>query len=364
MKIGILTYHKSENYGAALQAYALKKVLKDLGSESVFIDYWPTYHRKMYSLYYNIKQSINREKYFLNKIRVLKQELNKIPNYIRRKRNFKQFYNNYLITNGIGKTCEEYDLIIYGSDQLWRKQVINNTKVYNWVYFGNNKLKSKRKITYAISMGTIDPSIEEEKHIKANLNHYDTISVREEELKLFLEKLSINDVKLCVDPTLLLRKEDWQILIDNSNIRIDEHYILYYKLYESLVSDSIVEEIKKKTGLKVIEINGHINSGNKDDYNTAGPCEFLYLIKNASFVVSSSFHGTVFSILFEKVFYCMMDYNYDRVKTLLKITNLEDRFIDSLNVELNDTIDYSNVNRNLHSLRDSSIQFIIQNIQK
>ena len=159
MKIGILTYHRSHNYGALLQAIALRKVLADMGHEVTFIDYWPAYHRHMYALF-SFHWMMSR-KGIWSKWSYLKYCFCNYSARKKRKLSFDKFISEY-IEPYTSSMDESYDVVIHGSDQIWRKQPEINT--YNPVYFGCHDIVARRKVSYAASIGT-PPQKDEEKQI-------------------------------------------------------------------------------------------------------------------------------------------------------------------------------------------------------
>lgn len=202
MKIGILTYHRAHNYGAILQAIATRVFLKKHGYNSSYIDYYPDYHRLVY-VPFSIKEVINlrfKGSFFYVLDRLLCWS------------DLKLRYNNFesFVKSNILPFCksvnENYDIVIYGSDQIWRKQRLGVG--YNPIYFGDNSINAKKKIAYAASMGEL-PSSEDEKYLLGLYENFDSISVREKSLKSFLEEKGLKNIYTCLDPTLLLEVEDW-----------------------------------------------------------------------------------------------------------------------------------------------------------
>lgn len=185
MKIGILTYHRSHNYGALLQAIALRHVLTGLGHDAYFIDYWPEYHADMYKLF----SSIEFHSYSLfGKIKYIVKTAILSRNKIKRIKSFNRFIDRFITPHSL-PTTESFDIIIYGSDQIWRKQPRIGYH-FNPVYFGDNQFEAKKHITYAASMGNIkDLSPADEETIQKWLRHFSFISVRETDLQKNFQRL-------------------------------------------------------------------------------------------------------------------------------------------------------------------------------
>lgn len=360
MKIGIITYHRSHNYGAVLQAYALKKYIENLGYDDVsFIDYWPQYHKDIYSLFnrnkFNSKSTIGKLKF------LIKESLK----YKRKKRRslaFQFFIDTYIqpksnITNTI------YDLAIYGSDQIWRYQNQPTFKGYNTVYFGDNTIHAKTKIAFSASMGIININADLINCLKNNLSNFKAISVREKELEKIVKNY-YKDVICTLDPVFLLDKKSWNNLTSQNNQIIKSDYILVYNLQRNKEVEKAAHEIHEKTGLPVYHILGDVTYlfTKEKVLETIGPLEFVSLINNAKYIITSSFHGTAFSILLNKNFYVYFAYNSERAYSLLNAVGLENRIIDSNFQFTNSAIDWDTVNNKLENLKIISKNYLIRNL--
>jgi hypothetical protein len=367
MKIGILTYHRSHNYGAVLQAYALKKFLINSGQNSVeFIDYFPDYHKKMYTNIkrvpfknFNIKGRITYPIYFAKDY---------LPIYILkeiRRYKFNKFIKQYLIKGNIGLVDKTYDVVIYGSDQIWRKQRKENCPGFNDIFFGNGLIKAKKKIAYAASMGKIDLSNEDKTYLANAIQKFDSVSVRESNLVSILEDLSTKIIFQTLDPVFLLKKREWKSLVNKRPIK--ENYILLYNLQENIECIKIANQIQKYTGLKIIEI---IGTAKQKDYSknikaTAGPSDFIDLTWYATFVVTSSFHGVAFSIIFKKQFYTYLSSNSERVTSLLNTIKLMNRYVlHREDIDLSKSINYCDVDPFLENEIIFSSNYILNSITR
>ena len=352
MKIGILTYHRAHNYGALLQAYALQTYLRGLGHNTEMIDYWPDYHAKTYDLLPDFMNSP-----FKSKIKILILFLLGFNRIISREKSYKQFMSTYLglETTAKYKTPEElsdveYDIVVYGSDQIWWKSSLPTFKGYDLVYWGNQPSKAKRKITYAPSMGVMNYDKEDLKLLERMMGNFDSISVRENTLKELLEtKMGCNST-LVLDPTFLLDKLQWEKLCDSrpAPINFKEKYVFFYQLMRNDDASRLVDKVAKHYNCRVIEIRGRVDSlkFGKRYQQTIDPIGFVQLIRNAHFVISTSFHGTAFSIIFEKQFFATgMGKNSERAKSLLKSIYLEKRYIeDGCFPSMNEAINYAQIN--------------------
>lgn len=354
MKIGILTYHRSHNYGALLQAIALRKVLSDMGHEVTFIDYWPDYHKHTYDFF-----SWERLRDCDNIYDTIKYIKNIVLFPVSRKEricNFNAFINEYIVPY-ISSVKDSYDLVIHGSDQIWRKQPEIHT--YNPVYFGKHSIKTKRNISYAASMGILPDKNADKQLLKELLCHLDDISAREDNLKNFVSELGY-ECRQDIDPTILMAGKDWCDLLKIRK-KTSEGYVLYYKLLPDSFDEKKISLFAERHGLKLKIIHGSASRIKSErNITTADPRHFMELIYNADFVFTSSFHGLVFSILFHKNFYASFSKNAGRAQSLLSAINQ----LDKLLLPKSDfpgeysSINYDEVEILLSNYRDDSLKYL------
>jgi hypothetical protein len=358
MKIGILTFQRTHNYGAVLQAYALKTFLQHLtGQEVVIIDYVPKEEKDIYNLW---SFNLMRRRHFKGNIK----EFIILPFIMRNKyvriKKFNSFINIYLKPEKINN--EGYDLVIYGSDQIWRDHEFS-PKGLHPVYFGSDYIKAKSKISYAASMGIIVDNFKNRELISDYLEHFNAISVRENLLAKFLRSLTKKHVQVVIDPVFLINCSHWSEMACGR--LIDKPYLLYYALHEDDSNNKLAQLLASKLNLKLVVIKGYLSIHDKREWlTTSGPIEFLSLYKFSSFVYSSSFHGTAFAIIFRKQFYVNIKENSERITSLLSYANLERRFITNINtINLNDVIDYNNVYSQLEKHIHDSKMFLKKSLQ-
>jgi len=370
MKIGILTYHRAHNYGALLQAYALLTYLRELGQQAEIIDYWPNYHAEDYKLipYFKTKN-------FKGKIKSIFFLIIGYSRILKRSERYKQFIREQFGLSDIPRYLTEddmkdieYDLVVYGSDQIWRRSNYSLFKGFSDVYFGACPKKVKRKIAYAASMGIIEIEEKDKPYLRRMVHNFDAISVRENELKQLINKYFEHPVVLVLDPVLLLSKEKWLQFIHSKTPIIQNKYIFLYQLIPSSDAIILTNRLKAYYGYKVIEIRGRVEPQLLGDryLQTASPSDFLSLIKNAEIIVSTSFHGIAFSLIFEKQFYALgMGTNSGRAKTLLDQIDLPNRYLSDIKcVDFKNNIDYNKVNIKIASLRQQSEKYLINNLSK
>lgn len=360
-KIGIVTFHEPNNYGANLQAYALQKFIEELGYDAKIIDY----RNKTIS---NTNKLIKIKSGIGNLIKSMML----LPKNIARRKNFESFKKrNYILTKAYNNKAEleqdknDFDVFISGSDQIWNTKI---TKTIDDIYTLNFNSGDARKISYASSIGNGDITNGETKELAKRIEKYENIAVREESAKELLNKYIDKKIKVVVDPTLLLNSKQWEKI--KRDTKIKEEYILLYTIIENNKLFEIANKLSDLTGLKIVTLRRtNLKTKNvlKNMY-TSGPDQFIDLFKNATYVVTSSFHGTVFSIIFNKKFFV----NYGgaenkRVDNILNICNLQERLIKSeeqLNTNIiNSQINYENVNRILEEERNKSREYLIDALE-
>ncbi len=364
-KLGIVTFYNAHNYGAVLQVYALQKVLSEKYDVKIVNYINPTITNVYKVLKFN-KQNIYT---------ILKSIIGNVIYYHRNRKRynaFKDFINNnlnltraYNTEKELKEDCPKLDAYITGSDQVWNYDIARNIDVYT-LNFGFDSIN---KISYAASIGEATFYAEYAEQYKNNIKEIKHISVREEQAKTYLEKIIDKEVTVTLDPTLLIDKQEWNKII-NVNKKHKEKYIFAYVVEEDKNFYEILNYLSEKTGYKVI----HMAKNNKniknvlDNAYTQGPIEFVDLIKNAEFVVATSFHATVFSILFHKKFWIIPHLKTGgRVISLLQKLKIEDRVTKNLeefkNENYNKEINYENVDKILKEERDKSIKWLEKAIE-
>ena len=357
MKIGILTYHRTLNYGACLQAVATRVVLEHMGHEVYYIDYWPKYHSRSY-------KPFSLEKLFSL---TLKMAVNYVSDTVkcyrfRKKRidNFEDFFKMYIYPY-CRPLNEKYDIVIYGSDQIWRKQSAINA--YDPIYFGKNDIKAKKNVAFSASMGILPQNAKDIEAIKELVAHLDKIAVREQDLKELLESIGYKGVTLSLDPTLLLTSKEWDEIIPTS-AQNHEKYVLVYGINKVSFNMDEIYDFAKEHNCKVIILSGTASSLDSDVYvTTANPSKFIYLIKNAEYVFTSSFHGLAFSIIYHKIFYASYRKNSNRAQTLLDSLRINGHITTGSDLpEAFPDIDYTKVQERLDMLKQYSIDYLKSSI--
>ena len=325
MKIGILTFHCAHNYGAVLQAYGLQEYLKSQGHEAFMIDYRHGYLTRNYRAF-NIRFWIASSPREMG--RKLRYEPLLWKRRIRRGKAFDRFIENRfdLYPYVRHTNFSDFDAIFLGSDQIWNKTITGQR--YDEVFFGANA--ACKVIAYAASMGRGALSEEDRERLRRYLAPMTAIGVREESLKELLQPLSAKPVCTTIDPTLLAGAAVFEkIALPPAS---DRKYVLVYDLspYKCEVL-KIARTVADKIGARIVELDAYPLTGfsmqNKDQ--TASPEQYLGYFRHAAFVVTTSFHGTAFSLLFNRPFYTVrQDSPADlRALSLLEKAGLTDRFI-------------------------------------
>lgn len=375
MKIGILTQPLHNNYGGILQAFALQKVLKDMGHEvwTIDIPFRETpIHIKILSI---IKRVLI--KYVLGKKTVIRTWPTKKEKQIISKHT-RKFINDYIKrTEPIfaEKKIHElnkynFDAYIVGSDQVWRPKYSPHLPFFFLSFLYENK-KIKR-ITYAASFGTDkwEFTLKQTEMARQHIKKFQNISVREKSGVFLCDKYLDSQAIMVIDPTLLLSKEDY-INHFNLNDKKNNDYLLTYILDNSEFKTEIIDTVSKKlklTTYATMPDNKFGEVGAKQIEKTIFPPvqTWIHGFMEAKFVITDSFHGTVFSIIFNKPFLVIGNKSrgLSRFNSLLEIFNLKNRLIPE-NIAMGDIgkilskqINYEEVNKVLQIEREKSFNYL------
>ena len=377
-KIGVCACYNTKNYGSMLQSLATGEMLEKLGYPYEFIRYTrkPTVGLILKSLD-RIPEMIKGKRLNAERQRALSKYPEVASGIKRRNACFDSFMNQtftnmspaYDTLKQLTQAAKEYDAVMVGSDQLWRPEGYS-TGFYNLMFVPDEV----PKIAYATSFGVSQIPEKKKKIAKTFLNRIDHISVRELRASEMIKELIGRDVPTVVDPTLLFTGEEWKKIIPSKTI-VDEKYIFCYLLGSNPQHRIWVEELKKQTGYKIVTIphldefvESDIAFGDHQLYDV-GPAEFVNLIRNAEFVCTDSFHGTVFSILNHKQFVTFNRFTdgtrnsrNSRIESLLSQTGLENRRLTRKEQSIVDLalaeIDFECVDSKLNQMRNQSIDYL------
>jgi len=347
MKIGIVTFFYANNYGGVLQAFALQKFLKNNSIDSEFINYIPDEKSTILASF----------KKFLKKL--LKK--NKLEDF---NQLFKEFRENNLIisekfTANSDLKNNKYDIVISGSDQIWNSRLNKHNTGYFTLDFINNDTK---KISYASCIGQPE-QITDYIYSYDSINTFDNVSVRNEFSKEFLQNnLTAKDIFVACDPTML---------IDFSDLKYElpfKEYILVYSLNMSLeeLLNKVIKEVKEIHDIPIVVLNSKYNAVVYDDHisvSDAKPEQWIYLFKHASYVITDSFHGVIFSLKYKKNFIALHgdDWRSHRLLDTAQRYGFIDKCIHKLDNELilNAEIDYINTEEKMSKHIYQSKNFLL-----
>ena len=365
--VGIITFHCSDNYGAMLQAYGLKRYLSRNGVPVYIVRYEPFFltGRHWWIPYIpsgGVLECVRNARWGWEGHLHMKWDFFKLWY------NMKQFRKRFLTTSMQRKkifACQlctlPYQYYIVGSDQIWNPDI---TLGLRRVYFGDFKNKQKRKvISYGASLGGEALNEKYNEEISKLLCNLDAISVREVNAIPYIKRFYKGNIRSVLDPIFLLNKKEWEKI---EKLPKKEEYIL---VYATEFNENLVDYAKKLSamkGMQVIELR--TGAGNTDadftiDY-TAGPSEFLGYIHKAAYVVTNSFHGTAFSIVYQKKFTVFPHSSCNaRIYNILKIHGLEELLWKEENEMLKDSlIDWGNVQRRTEEHIKRSEEYLWQEI--
>lgn len=336
-KVGIITFHNSYNCGSMLETYAMQENVRRVCTPEI-VNYSSNGQRELYSVF---KKGNSLKKIIINILSI--PIAKRIAKNNKKYREFqKRFFNLSDVREENELSDSSYDAVVAGSDQIWNVTIADYSDVYflNWV-------KEAKKIAYSPSFGAKNPSkyAKDIEKIKRYLSDFDALSVREKNGQKWLAELGFN-VPVLLDPTLLLAREDYKKLEDDS-CTPRKKYIFFYSPSFDRDMCYFVKKVAKKYGLKVVTWSTRSyfrkfvwQFGFKlPKYEN--PSVYLSLIKNAELVFTTSYHGTIFSTIYGKKFFCLknggMYGDDDRVRTLLEQLDMTNRLI---TYNYNESFDY------------------------
>lgn len=353
MKIGILTFHRAINYGAVLQAYALQETLRELGHDVWIIDYrQPRVERTDRHPYRDD-----------DKLKLLKgfhlrswwhYDQGKSKTLARRSR-FDGFLKNYL---NLSAPCNHdsipaFDLYMIGSDQVWNSAICDGLDPVFWGDFV--RPKNSKVVSYAASTSVRDLQKQQHSEVQHLLYIFSSISVREKETCDFLNhQFNLNNAAITVlDPTLLAKKEIWDSFDDDTYK--NQEYVLYFGArgcveYPTVLHDK-ASSLAKQFGCGLKRI----------DFNADSPVDFVNKFRYAKAVVTSSFHGTAFSLIFNRPLYAVMygDEQDARYVNILKSIGAENMLVNLRQDVHPEEFSYSSINAQLDTIRKESAKYLL-----
>ena len=391
-KVGIMTLFMNHNYGAVLQAYALQETVKEFGYEVEDIRYHREsnlnkYKRSMKALTM-LKKILNfkeLKKYIDYKYRSFKTKKLQIDYYVgQRYGYFDLFLKKYISQSSkeyrkedIFTSVDQYDIFICGSDNIWNKKMIDTAFMLDFVP------DDKLKIAYAPGMSFNSMNEDEYNQMIPSIDRIHYLSCRERIGATMLKEVLNKEVFVALDPTLLREKKQWEKIENKPKLEFDfdADYIFCYILGSDKVKRNIIRQYAKEKNLVIItlpflsgsyEPNDH-DFGDFQLYNV-GPCEFLYLIHHAKYVFTDSFHGTIFSLVYERKFISF--YRFSHLSTSFldnRLDNLYDNFnlpserkidnnskctLDYIKSNIDNPIDYNRIKSKWDKDRTESLSYL------
>ena len=384
MKTATITWVSYNNYGTLLQAYALQKKVEQLGQENLIIsdreilDEWKTKTVSRHPEYNSADKKVRR----FERLRRFLSNPARLPRMILMRTNRDKYELPYfgsqaaceefrkselhiaygITSDMLSKLNDEFDLFIAGSDQVWSvfESMFNSYYFLDFAY--------KKKVSYAPSLGTKMISEKICKQLRGLLSDYSSISVREKTSAEQLSKLLHRKVEWVVDPTLLHDKVFWEKFVKDIPPR-KKRYLLCYFLENKEWYFSYAKKISKKLHLEIVLLP------NKWDYISseyilqtgAGPKEFVSLIQHADYVLTDSYHGSIFSLIFQRDFQYLLRFNNDdpasqniRIQSLFDFLDLNDRIVsvDLKNLPVMRIENYGVITSKIEEMRVSSQRYL------
>lgn len=381
-KIGILTmYHKSMNYGGLLQAYALCRVMADLGYEAEQIKIHRIFHsiprKRSLKDYFVITNYYNKFRYLIEPYKKSFYEKKIGTNCNIREKTCTDFreiipHSELVYTDDTISDCVDlYDAFVAGSDQVWG--ITQETSPYLMGFVPENK----SKFSYAASMGYSKITEEMENIYRRIFRTYQAISVREDDAVTMLQPLTSLTVEKCLDPTLLLDKSDWsEILVE---CEMDKPYLLCYYLGNDKRIRKLAQKYAKKHNLAIVTFPHFPDSYHSHDIGfgdvqiyDAGPEKFISYIHGAECVFTDSFHASVFSLIFEKQFFVFNrkgeERMISRIYSLMDLFESGEHFCDEPDkfsleyIENTKKIDYTKERKLYQNMKEKSLGFLRRNL--
>ena len=359
MKTGLVTFYHIHHYGAVLQACATRRAVERLGSECEVLHY-----------YVNQNNDLFRRPAGLG---AAAADVHTALHYAALKARYDRFESFKARWLNVGarrwESVEElkseppaWDVCLSGSDQIWNPKIFPDGR-FDPVFFG--AFSPARKIAYAPSFAVPSLTEAEQAELREYLAGFSHIAVREEQGRRLVEQAAGRDVPVVLDPTLLLRREDWSAMAAPE--RAENGYILCYCISRPGALEPYIRRLAEETGLPVVQLCGIRRKVHPDARCVldAGPAEFLQLFRDASYVCTNSFHGTVFSVQFGKPFFTavspaeMAAPEKSRTYSLLGRLGLADRIIGKGDTaELLAPVDWAEAERRLEAQRARSLRYL------
>ncbi len=360
-KIGVLTVHKNINYGANLQAFASSTYLIKQGYDCKVIDYTLPEHEKANHLFSWLKQSWDGEtgKSLSRKLKLFVALTLSIGWKRKRLKTFNTFRKKHMPLYPTADSVPEIsrlglDTVVCGSDQVWNTNIMGGVVPAFYGEIGG----VKKRISYAASMGKNEFTEEEKSLVSRLVNRIDYCSVRERDAAEYLSSISGKNIEVVCDPVFLLDKQDYEKI--QGKRKIKGEYVLLYSIIQDEKMTKMAKDYAKKNNLKLIEIcMSKDKKATHKQIVTYGPCEFLNAFAHANTVFTNSFHGTAFSLIYEKKFYIVNNkHGGSRIVNILDKAGAMCRLVENSYEECTGELDYDSVRKNIQEYVKSSKEFL------
>ena len=355
--VGILTFLHTLNYGAMFQAYALEKVLQTAGFNAIQLDY-----RNPKVEAFEFKHSTSIKGFLANLIRR--------PIIQKKEKVFDTFRRQYILSTAplsredLIRTCKKFDYIIVGSDQVWNGLVTG----FDATYFLDFVKDIKKKKTYAVSIGQDKLPISAGFDYAHFIKDFSCVLIREKTAAKALQPLCAGKrFETVLDPTFLLSRDNWLNISADVRPKPKKPYVFVYAVGETKTTVAAAKKIAKRRGLDVIVLqqNGFLPIFGATNLFSISPSEFLSYIANAELVVTSSFHGTCLSIIFERDFLVSYASNAvkrnSRMNDLLESLGLSGRVLQTVS-PAGQPIDWATTRERLSTMRAESLNLLFDSL--
>lgn len=357
-KIANITWITYHNYGTFLQAYALQEYIKSLGYQNAILN-----DESIILNIFNWKLEIKKKFWQMTKAYRMFANSQKESDRL-----FEKFKSDHLVleenVTDIDYLNNEYDCFVCGSDQIWNPFSLRNPKA--GFYYAD--FAKKKKVAYAPSIGVSAIPFEYIELFTGLIQKFQFLSAREKQGKGIMEKLTGRKVNVVVDPTLLLGRDEWNNIV-NSGVKDSKKYVLGYFLTPNPVYINAAKNYTRKMGYEFrMLFTDKSYVAVADNLITAGPVEFLQAIRDAQFVFTDSFHGSIFSSIFKVQFITFKRFGNtitnqnSRVENLLRMMNIDERFIgveDIKKIYSLDEIDFDKTWDRISSHIEDSKQYLL-----
>lgn len=365
-KIGIITLHYAINFGSFFQAYALVETLNSLGYEANIIDY-----RDCEIEFENSSRLFNFKYLLENPVKFIRIVFKKLINHnnLRLKQTIyhdgqlRNLHLHHIVNNDFSSLNYEFDQFIVGSDQVWNVNIVKDS-ITKYLLCDIKK----PKFTYASSFG--DTAIEKFVSYKKCIHDFDSISIREKEsLESFNKLINHKSTYNHIDPSLLLKSENYKQLMDKpENLDESRPIILVIDNYIDKNLKKTINQLSKENNSSIISVFGRKYHDSINVKGITSPFGILGLIEQADFIITTSFHGLAFSIIFEKKFgVYLLGSRSNRIVNLLELLKIKDRlFFDYVDLHnlINETPNYKVMNKILELERFKSLDYLRRNLHE